>query len=55
MAVVFPYVLKTSKVVSVFQNDSILNCSNYRQISLLLNIEKILNKLMKRYSRLWSF
>ena len=51
MAVVFPYVVKTSKVVPVSQNDSILNCSNYRQISLLLNTEKILDKLKKRYSR----
>ena len=42
---VFPLVLKTAKVV-VFQKDSKLDCSNYRPISLLSNIEKIIEKLM---------
>ena len=43
---VFPSVLKTAKVVPIFKKDSKLNYSNYRPISLLSNIEKILAKLM---------
>ena len=47
---VFPSVLKTAKVVSVFKKDSKLDYNNYRPISLLSNIEKILEKLMcKRF------
>ena len=41
---VFPSVLKTAKVVPVFKKDSKLDYSNYRPISLLSNIEKILEK-----------
>ena len=50
---VFPSVLKTAKVVPVFKKDSKLDYSNYRPISLLSNIEKILEKLM--YKRLYTF
>ena len=39
-------------VVPVFKKDSKLNYSNYRPISLLSNIEKILEKLM--YKRLYD-
>ena len=53
MTSVFPSVLKTAKVVPVFKKDSKLNYSNYRPISLLSNIEKILEKLM--YKRLYAF
>ena len=53
MTGVFPSVLKTAKVVPVFKKDSELNYSNYRPISLLSNIEKILEKLM--YKRLYAF
>ena len=53
MTGIFPSVLKTSKVVPVFKKDSKLNYSNYRPISLLSNIEKILEKLM--YKRLYTF
>ena len=53
MTGVFPSVLKTAKVVPVFKKDSKLNYSNYRPISLLSNIEKILEKLM--YKRLYAF
>ena len=53
MTGVFPSVLKSAKVVIVFKKDSKLNYSNYRPISLLSNIEKILEKLM--YKRLYSF
>ena len=53
MTGVFPSVLKTAKVVPVFKNDSKLDYSNYHPISLLSNIEKILEKLM--YKRLYTF
>ena len=46
-------VLKAAKVVPVFKKDSKLGYSNYRPISLLSNIEKILEKLM--YKRLYTF
>ena len=52
-SLVFPSVLKFAKVVPVFQKDSKLDYSNYRPISLLSNIEKILEKLM--YERLYTF
>ena len=50
---VFPSVLKTEKLVLAFKKNFKLNYSNYRPISLLLNIEKILEKLM--YRRLYTF
>ena len=53
MTGVFPSVLKTAKVVSVFKKDSKLDYSNYIPISLLSNIEKILEKLM--YDKLYAF
>ena len=53
MTGVFPSLLKTAKVVPVFKKDSKLDYSNYRPISLLSNIEKILEKLM--YKRLYTF
>ena len=53
MTGVFPSVLKTGKVVPVFRKDSKLDYSNYYPISLLTNIEKILEKLM--YKRLYTF
>ena len=46
MTGVFPSVFKTAKVVPVFQKDSKLDYSKYHPISLLSNIEKILEKLM---------
>ena len=49
---VFPSVLKTAKVVPVFKKDSKSDYSNYRPITLLSNIEKILEKLM--YKRLYT-
>ena len=42
MTGVFPLVLKTAKVIPVLKKDSKLDYSNYRSISLLSNIEKIL-------------
>ena len=53
MTGVFPLVLKTAKVVPVFKKDSKLDYSNYRPISLISNLEKILEKLM--YKRLYTF
>ena len=53
MTGVFPFVLKTAKVVPVFKKDSKLDYSNSRPISLLSNIEKILEKRM--YKRLYTF
>ena len=53
MAGVFPSVLKTAKVVPVFRKDSKLDYSNYCPISLLSNIETILEKLM--YMKLYNF
>ena len=53
MTGVFSSVLKTVKVVPVFKKHPKLNYSNYCPISLLSNIEKILEKLM--YKRLYSF
>ena len=49
----FPSVLKLSKVIPIFKKGSPLETSNYRPISLLLNIDKIFEKLM--YSRVYSF
>ena len=53
MTGVFPSVLKTAKVVPVFKKDSKLDYSNYCPISLLSNVEKILEKPM--YNRLYTF
>ena len=53
MTGVFPSVLKAAKVVPAFKKDSNLDYSNYRPISLLSNIKKILEKLM--YKRLYTF
>ena len=50
---VFPDILKISSVIPLFKKGSKLNCGNYRPISLLSNISKLIEKLM--YSRLYSF
>ena len=50
---IFPSMLKGAKLVPVFKKDSKLDYSNYRPISLLLNVEKILEKLM--YEILYTF
>ena len=56
MTGVFPSVLKTAKVVPVFKKDLKLDYSNYRPISLLSNIEKMLEKLMfKRLCLIYTF
>ena len=50
MTVIFPSILKTEKVVPVFKKDSKLDYCNYGPITQLLNIDKIIEKLM--YKRL---
>ena len=50
---IFPIILKTAKVIPIHKKDSRLEVSNYRPISLLSNIDKILEKLM--HSRLIEF
>ena len=50
---IFGLALKTENIVPVLKKDWRLDYSNYHPISLLLNIEKILEKLM--YKRLYTF
>ena len=50
---IFPLILKTSKVLPVYKKYSKLKCSNYRPISLLSNIDKVLERLI--YNRLYKF
>ena len=49
----FPSVLKIAKVIPIHKKQSKVNYTNYRPISLLSNIEKIIEKLM--YKRLSNF
>ena len=50
---VFLPLLKIVKLVSVYKKDSNLCCSNYCTISLLSNVEKILEKVM--YKKVYNF
>ena len=50
---VFPSGLKIVRVIPVHKNDSKLDFSNYRPVSLLSNLDKILEKLM--YTRIFKF
>ena len=50
---VFPSVLKLAKVIPVNKEDSKLEFSNYITISLLSNLDKILEKLM--YTKIVKF
>ena len=50
---VFPSALKIAKVVPVHKKDSKLNFSNYRPISLLSSLDKILEKIM--YTKIFQF
>ena len=49
----FPSVLKIAKVIPIHKMQSKVDYTNYRPISLLSNIEKIIEKLM--YERLSNF
>ena len=42
---VFPDILKTAKVIPIFKKEEQQDCNNYRPISLLSNIGKIIEKL----------
>ena len=42
----FHSILKTSKIIPLYKQGSKLDCSNYRSISLLSNIDNILERLM---------
>ena len=50
---VFPSILKIAKVIPIYKKDSKLDLSNYCPISLLSNIENILERLI--YNRLYKF
>ena len=51
----FASVLKTAKVIRIFKKNFKLDYNNYRSISLLSNIEKILDKLMyEPFSEKWN-
>ena len=50
---VFPSVLKLAKVIPVHKKDSKLDFSNYIPISLISNLDKILEKLM--YTKIVKF
>ena len=45
---IFPNLLKSAKVIPIFKNRSRLSCNNYRPISLLSNIGKIIEKLIHK-------
>ena len=49
----FPEFLKVSTIIPIYKKDSKLKAANYRPISLLSNINKILEKLM--FQRLYTF
>ena len=50
---IFPSILKSSKIIAIYSKGSKLQCSNYRPISLLSNIDKVLERLM--YNRFYNF
>ena len=50
---IFPSILKTSKIIPIYKKGSKLECSKYRPISLLFNMDKILERLI--YNRLYNF
>ena len=45
---IFPDICKVAKVVPIFKSETRLLCNNYRPISLLSNIGKIIEKLMHK-------
>ena len=50
---IFPDIFKIAKIIPIFKNESPVLSNNYRPISLLSNISKIIEKLM--HKRLYSF
>ena len=49
----FPELLKTAKIIPTYKKGNKTECNNYRPISLISNLSKILEKIM--YTRLYSF
>ena len=47
ITVVFPNIAKIAKIVPLYKKDNKLECNNYRPISLLSNIGKLIEKLQK--------
>ena len=50
---IFPDIFKIAKVIPIFKSESRVLCNNYRPISLLSNISKLIEKLM--HKRVYSF
>ena len=50
---IFPDILKTTKMIPIFKKGDQQDCNNYRPISLLSNIGKIIEKLI--HKRLFKF
>ena len=50
---VFPDIFKIAKVILIFKSESQVLCNNYRPISLLSNISKLMEKLM--HKRVYTF
>ena len=50
---IFPSILKFANVCPIYKKGDFNKCENYRPISLLSNLGKILEKIM--YTRIWSF
>ena len=48
-----PELLKTAKVIPIFKKGSQLSTNNYRPITLLSNLNKILEKIM--FNRVYNF
>ena len=44
----FPKILKQAKIIPIFKKEDQQDCNNYRPISLLSNISKIIEKLVHR-------
>ena len=49
----FPNIAKTAKIVPLYKKENKLECNNYRPISLVSNIGKLIEKLL--HKRLYSF
>ena len=50
---IFPSSLKLARVMSIFKKGDQQDCNNYRPISVLSNISKLIEKLL--YNRLYKF